>query len=155
MRGGAVFCNPPYGREVGKWVRKAYEEAQRGATVVLLIPARTDTTYFHDYIYGRAEIRFVRGRLRFTDEDGPALLPLEEEREEIDMGKITITEKQEAIIRRLNDPLYTVEFLKEWVNRNDNVFINAPAALQAMGASGFFAAVRAIEQAKESDGENT
>ena len=42
------------------------------------------------------------------------------------MGKITITEKQEAIIRRLNDPLYTVEFLKEWVNRNDNVFINAP-----------------------------
>ena len=88
-------------------------------------------------------------------EDGPALLPVEEEREEIDMGKITITEKQEAIIRRLNDPLYTVEFLKEWVNRNDNVFINAPAALQAMGASGFFAAVRAIERAKESDGENT
>lgn len=88
-------------------------------------------------------------------EDGPALLPVEEEREEIDMGKITITEKQEAIIRRLNDPLYTVEFLKEWVNRNDNVFINAPAALQAMGASGFFAAVHAIEQAKESDGENT
>ncbi|WP_418581546.1 hypothetical protein [Hominenteromicrobium sp.] len=77
------------------------------------------------------------------------------EREEISMGKITITEKQEAIIRRLNDPLYTVEFLKEWVNRNDNVFINAPAALQAMGASGFFAAVRAIEQAEESDGENT
>lgn len=70
--GGAVFCNPPYGREVGKWVRKAYEEAQRGATVVLLIPARTDTTYFHDYIYGRAEIRFVRGRLRFTDEEGKA-----------------------------------------------------------------------------------
>lgn len=69
------------------------------------------------------------------------------------MGKITITEKQEAIIRRLNDPLYTVEFLKEWVNRNDNVFINAPAALQAMGASGFFAAVRAIERAKESDGK--
>ena len=88
-------------------------------------------------------------------EDGPAILPVEEEREEIDMGKITITEKQEAIIRRLNDPLYTVEFLKEWVNRNDNVFINAPAALQAMGASGFFAAVRAIERVKESDGENT
>ena len=70
------------------------------------------------------------------------------------MGKITITEKQEAIIRRLNDPLYTVEFLKEWVNRNDNVFINAPAALQAM-AQAIFAAVRAIERAKESDGENT
>ena len=72
---GAVFCNPPYGREVGKWVRKAYEEAQGGATVVLLIPARTDTTYFHDYIYGKAEIRFIRGRLRFTDEEGNAYAP--------------------------------------------------------------------------------
>lgn len=70
VSGGAVFCNPPYGREIGKWVRKAYEEAQSGTTVVLLIPSRTDTTYFHDYIYGKAEIRFVRGRLKFTDEDG-------------------------------------------------------------------------------------
>lgn len=73
--GGAVFCNPPYGREIGKWVRKAYEEAQSGTTVVMLIPARTDTTYFHDYIYGRAEIRFVRGRLKFTDEEGKSYAP--------------------------------------------------------------------------------
>ena len=68
--GGAVFCNPPYGREIGKWVRKAYEESKRGTTIVLLIPSRTDTAYFHDYIYGKAEIRFLRGRLCFTDEDG-------------------------------------------------------------------------------------
>lgn len=67
---GAVFCNPPYGREIGKWVRKAYEEAQKGTTIVLLIPARTDTSYFHEYIYGKAELRFIRGRLRFTDSDG-------------------------------------------------------------------------------------
>ena len=73
--GGAVFCNPPYGREIGKWVRKAYEEAQSGETVVLLIPARTDTAYFHDYIYGKAEIRFIRGRLHFTDETGTAYPP--------------------------------------------------------------------------------
>ena len=73
--GGAVFCNPPYGRQIGQWVRKAYEEAQCGTTVVLLIPARTDTTYFHDYIYGKAEIRFIRGRLRFTDEEGNAYAP--------------------------------------------------------------------------------
>ena len=72
---GAVFCNPPYGREIGKWVRKAYEEAQRGVTVVLLIPARTDTAYFHEYIYGKAEIRFIRGRLHFTDEDGKRYPP--------------------------------------------------------------------------------
>mgnify|MGYP005770392299 FL=1 len=63
-----MFCNPPYGRKIGKWVRKAYEESRNGTTVVLLIPARTDTAYFHDYIYGKAEIRFVRGRLRFTDD---------------------------------------------------------------------------------------
>lgn len=68
--GGAVFCNPPYGREVGKWVKKAYEESRFGTTIVLLIPSRTDTTYFHDYIYRYAEIRFIRGRLKFTDEDG-------------------------------------------------------------------------------------
>jgi len=67
---GAVFCNPPYGREIRKWVQKAYAEAQRGQTIVLLIPARTDTAFFHDYIYGKAEIRFVRGRLTFTDENG-------------------------------------------------------------------------------------
>lgn len=73
--GGAVFCNPPYGREIGKWVRKAYEEAKSGATVVLLIPARTDTSYFHDYILGHAEIRWVRGRLRFEDEDGTVYPP--------------------------------------------------------------------------------
>lgn len=72
----AVFCNPPYGREIGKWVKKAYEEARGGGyAVVLLIPARTDTTYFHDYIYGKAEIRFVRGRLRFTDDEGNASDP--------------------------------------------------------------------------------
>lgn len=70
--GGAVFCNPPYGREIWKWVKKAWEEARKGLTVVLLIPARTDTEYFHRYIYGQknAEIRFVRGRLKFSDEEG-------------------------------------------------------------------------------------
>ncbi len=68
--GGAVFCNPPYGKEIGKWVKKAYEESRKGITIVLLIPARTDTSYFHDYIYGKAEIRFVRGRIKFTDELG-------------------------------------------------------------------------------------
>lgn len=67
---GAVFCNPPYGREIKKWVKKAYEESKKHSTIiVLLIPARTDTIYFHDYIYNRAEIRFIRGRLKFTDEN--------------------------------------------------------------------------------------
>lgn len=71
--GGAVFCNPPYGRTLGKWVAKAYKEYVRtGGTIVLLIPARTDTSYFHDYILGKAEIRYLRGRLKFEDEHGNA-----------------------------------------------------------------------------------
>lgn len=68
-----MFCNPPYGRTIQDWVRKGYEESQKpGTTVVMLIPARTDTSYFHDYIFhGKAdEVRFLRGRLKFTDEDG-------------------------------------------------------------------------------------
>lgn len=64
--GESVFCNPPYGRELPKWVKKCYDES-RHADVVMLIPARTDTSYFHDYIYGKAEIRFIRGRLKFND----------------------------------------------------------------------------------------
>ncbi len=70
-KGGAVFCNPPYGREIGKWVKKAYEESKSMPyPVVLLIPARTDTSYFHEYIYGASTIRFIRGRLKFTYDDG-------------------------------------------------------------------------------------
>ena len=71
--GETVFCNPPYGREIKAWVKKGYEEGQRpGTTVVLLIPSRTDTEYFHSYILGKSEIRFLKGRLKFTDEDGVA-----------------------------------------------------------------------------------
>lgn len=68
-----MFCNPPYGRQINEWVRKGYEESKKpGTLVVMLIPARTDTSYFHDYIFhGKAdEVRFIRGRLTFTDEDG-------------------------------------------------------------------------------------
>jgi site-specific DNA-methyltransferase (adenine-specific) len=72
--GQTVFCNPPYGRELPKWVKKCYEESQR-ATVVMLIPARTDTRWFHDYIYGKAEIRFIKGRLKFGDGKSPAPFP--------------------------------------------------------------------------------
>jgi phage N-6-adenine-methyltransferase len=60
-----VFCNPPYGRAIGKWVRKAFEASQRGALVVLFVPARTDTRWYHDWVQGKAEVTFVAGRLRF------------------------------------------------------------------------------------------
>ena len=69
-QGHKVFVNPPYGRQIGKWVKKCYDEGQKPDTlVVLLIPARTDTRYFHDYILNRSEIRFIKGRLIFWDLD--------------------------------------------------------------------------------------
>ena len=74
--GRRVFCNPPYGRAIAAWVKKCYEEAQKpGTLVVMLIPARTDTAYFHDYIYGKAEVRFLRGRLHFNESKSAAPFP--------------------------------------------------------------------------------
>lgn len=64
--GKAIWCNPPYGRQISKWVQKAAEEANLGCTVVMLLPARTDTQWFHDFVYGKAEVRFIRGRVRFS-----------------------------------------------------------------------------------------
>jgi phage N-6-adenine-methyltransferase len=73
--GETVFCNPPYGREMPKWIEKCYAESQNGATVVMLIPARTDTIAFHKFIYGHAEIRFVKGRLKFGNAKNSAPFP--------------------------------------------------------------------------------
>ena len=73
--GHRVFCNPPYGRKIAAWVKKCHDEAQKGTLVVMLIPARTDTSYFHDYIYHKADLRFVRGRLKFGDAKQGAPFP--------------------------------------------------------------------------------
>lgn len=73
--GCRVFCNPPYS-QIDKWVEKAFRETRNDNTlVVLLIPSRTDTRYFHNYIYQRAEIRFVKGRLKFGDGKNSAPFP--------------------------------------------------------------------------------
>lgn len=61
---GTCWMNPPYGRDIGRWIRRAYASALDGATVVCLVPARTDTAWFQDYCL-RGEVRFLRGRLRF------------------------------------------------------------------------------------------
>ena len=76
-RGHTVFMNPPYGREIGKWVKKAFEEGYKAyTTVVGLLPARTDTRWFHDYIYSKgAEIRFIKGRIKFSDNKNSAPFP--------------------------------------------------------------------------------
>jgi site-specific DNA-methyltransferase (adenine-specific) len=62
--GKSVFMNPPYGTQVKKWIKKAYEESQKGKIVVCLLAARTDTTWFHD-ICAKGEIRFFKGRIKF------------------------------------------------------------------------------------------
>lgn len=71
-----VFCNPPYGRVLKDWIKKASDEAKKdNTTVVMLIPARTDTKYFHEYIYHKAEIRFIKGRLKFGGSKNAAPFP--------------------------------------------------------------------------------
>lgn len=75
--GEVVFCNPPYGREVAKWVRKCFNEVYRGKCkcAVMALPARTDVRWFHEYIYNKSEIRFVKGRLKFGGQTQPAPFP--------------------------------------------------------------------------------
>ena len=67
-----VWCNPPYGREIGLWVKKCFEHKN---TAVMLLPARTDTKWFHEYIYHKAEIRFIKGRLKFESAKNTAPFP--------------------------------------------------------------------------------
>lgn len=74
--GETVFCNPPYGREMPKWIHKCAEHGHSGGGIaVMLIPARTDTKAFHEYIYGKAEIRFLKGRLKFGNAKNAAPFP--------------------------------------------------------------------------------
>lgn len=71
---GVCWMNPPYGREIAKWIRKAYQSSKLGATVVCLLPARTDTAAWHDYCM-KGEVRFIRGRLKFGGHKNPAPFP--------------------------------------------------------------------------------
>lgn len=75
---GTVWCNPPYGREIGKWVEKGYNSHHLyNNCIVMLLPARTDTKWFHQYIYNNpnAEIRFIKGRLKFGNSKNSAPFP--------------------------------------------------------------------------------
>ena len=63
---GVVWCNPPYGRGLGAWAKKAARETFQGITSVLLIPARTNTAWFHKYCLSYGEVRFIKGRPKFN-----------------------------------------------------------------------------------------
>ena len=69
-----VFMNPPYGSVIGAWMQKAFESAQDGATVVCLVPARTDTHWWHEFAM-RGEVRLIKGRLKFGDAKSCAPFP--------------------------------------------------------------------------------
>ena len=73
--GNINFVNPPYGKEIMKWIQKGYQENLKGKTVVFLIPSRTDSQWWHDYIMKANEIRFIRGRLKFDDQKNSAPFP--------------------------------------------------------------------------------
>lgn len=71
---GVCWMNPPYGREIGKWMEKAYQSSLDGATVVCLVPSRTDTRWWHDYAM-KGDITFIKGRLRFGGAKNSAPFP--------------------------------------------------------------------------------
>lgn len=73
--GQSNFCNPPYGREIGKWIKKGFGEWQKWKGIVFLIPSRTDTLWWHEYVMKADEIRFVKGRLKFGDATNSAPFP--------------------------------------------------------------------------------
>lgn len=72
---GTCWMNPPYGRHIGKWVRKARLSARDGAVVVCLVPARTDTQWWHQHVTKATEVRFIQGRLRFGNAQSSAPFP--------------------------------------------------------------------------------
>ena len=72
---GSCWMNPPYGRQIGAWIKKAYDSALKGATIVCLVPARTDTKWFQDYCLKSNDVRFIRGRLKFGNAKNSAPFP--------------------------------------------------------------------------------
>ena len=74
---GGVWCNPPYGREISSWVKKAYEESQKEYNdfVLMLLPARTDTKWWWGYVQGKATLFFIKGRVKFGDHNVGAPFP--------------------------------------------------------------------------------
>lgn len=72
--GKSTYCNPPYSK-IKEWIKKGFEEWQLGKTIVFLIPSRTDTKWWHEYIMKATEIRFIKGRLKFNDAKGSAPFP--------------------------------------------------------------------------------
>ena len=125
---GVCWMNPPYGREIGKWMKKAYEESQKGSTVVCLVPSRTDTAWWHDYAM-KGEIRFIRGRLKFVGAENSAPFP----------SAIVVFTQKDELIAELLEALRDLSGAIDAVGYDPNSIVR-PAWLNA---------AKAIRKAKE------
>lgn len=125
-----MFCNPPYGRKTVDWVRKAYQESQKPeTTVVCLLPSRTDTRWFHDWVLDKAELRFVKGRLKFGDGKNSApfgsLVAIYGRRTVMDnyMGADLYFQRQKIdaieVLRRIHDSYELQEEQLDWALKSD------------------------------------
>ena len=72
---GTVWCNPPYDRSIEKWLNKAQQSHEKGAVVVMLLPAKTDTKWIHKHVFGKTQVIFLKGRLKFGNSDNSAPFP--------------------------------------------------------------------------------
>lgn len=100
---GVCWMNPPYGRKISEWIEKAYKESQNGATVVCLVPSRTDTRWWHDYCV-KGEIRFLKGRLKFGNCKNSAPFPsaivvFRQKAKEFLMGRVWAESMEQAIAK--------------------------------------------------------
>lgn len=120
---GVCWCNPPYGRDVWKWVAAGQVASVMGSTVVMLLPARTDTRWFHDWIYGKAEVRFIRGRLKFggrrTGAPFPSMVvifrPVVDETDPMDWSRVQQTTAKLDRSRWEGCPMCTAHYTKyDW-----------------------------------------
>jgi len=133
--GDVCWMNPPYGRAISAWIKKAWEESQRGATVVCLIPSRTDTSYWHDYVM-KGEIVFLRGRIKFIDsnsQDNPAPAPfpsaivifggkpkseMSKEIEELHLLKKELTQCRAKMDEEIKELNHRIDCTQKWTQEN-------------------------------------
>lgn len=103
---GRCFMNPPYGRTIGQWMRKAYEASQNGATVVCLVPARTDTAWFHSFVTKASQVRFLKGRLKFGGSANsapfPSMIVVFRNAFDVAQGKVELFPSVQQVIRDPN-----------------------------------------------------
>jgi phage N-6-adenine-methyltransferase len=108
---GVCWCNLPYGTVIAKWVQKAYEASIAGTTVVCLVPARTDTRWWHTYVLPYAEVRFLQGRQRFSESGNSAPFP---SAVVIFRPAASVAESEQQLLERLRWGKWTLEEL-QWL----------------------------------------